>query len=234
MSVKIMGMVWDLEIGHDEKLVLLAYADHASHDGTNIYPSVRTIAEKTNYSERSIQVITRKLEEQGILIEDGAGPRGTNKWKIPISGGEIRYTPRGADSAPVESAGVQNLRVRGEEYDTKGCSPQAQGGEVATAPEPSLTIIKPSNEPLFFKDLKAIFATMLSGHINETWQKIILNAPSHMEGSTLEVTIEEENIRDDINFKLGHLRRSIAIADLSFSFIKLVPPMEPEPEASDA
>lgn len=117
MSVKVMGMVWDLNIGRDEKLVLLAYADHADHEGCNVYPSVKTIARKTGYSERSVQAITRNLEKAGILVADGSGPQGTNRWKVVIYGG-------------ADSAGGCNPLHRGGEA---GCT----GGVQPTAPEPS-------------------------------------------------------------------------------------------------
>ena len=44
MSVKAMSWVWDQDIPREQKFVLLAYADHADHDGGNIYPAVDTIA----------------------------------------------------------------------------------------------------------------------------------------------------------------------------------------------
>lgn len=95
MSVKAMSLVWDLEcpskingaafLSH-HKYVLLAYADHADHLGKNIYPAVATILKKTGYkSERSIQNITNALESMGLLVDDGQGPRGTNRWRIPFS-----------------------------------------------------------------------------------------------------------------------------------------------------
>lgn len=85
MSVKAMGKVWDTDLPSNKKFVLLAYADHAHHDGTNIYPAIETIAEKTGYHERSVQRITRELEAEGYLVPDGQGPKGTNKWYIPYS-----------------------------------------------------------------------------------------------------------------------------------------------------
>lgn len=106
MSVKTMGLVWDLEpsvIDHEEKFILLAYADHADHNGENMYPSVALICRKTGYSERSVQGITRSLIDKGFLVEDGRGPHGTNKFHY---GGVQKL--RGADSA-----GVQNIVQRG-------------------------------------------------------------------------------------------------------------------------
>lgn len=127
MSVKAMALVWDMKLPQGEKLVLLAYADHAAHDGSSIYPAVSTIAEKTGYSERSVQTITRTLEEKGLLIDDGKGPKGTNKWRLGVQ------NLRGA-----ESAGVQNGT-------SGGAVVAEEGGAVAIAPEPSLTVIKPSS-----------------------------------------------------------------------------------------
>ena len=125
MSVKIMGLVWDLDIPQNEKLVLLAYADHASHDGSNIYPAVKTIAKKTGYSERSVQVITRSIEDRGYLCSDGQGPKGTNKWRIPLHLGVIMpITSRGAESAPVQP-------------DSQGGAENMPKGVKRTAPEPS-------------------------------------------------------------------------------------------------
>ena len=65
-----MALVWDLDneiIDREEKYVLLAYTDHADHDGKNMFPSIELICNKTGYKERSVQAITRSLEEKGFL-----------------------------------------------------------------------------------------------------------------------------------------------------------------------
>lgn len=90
MSVKVMAWVWDQDMPVKEKFVLLAYADHADHEGGSIFPANETIANKTGYSVRSIQRITRRLEETGYMIADGenvGGRNRSNRWKIPIYGG---------------------------------------------------------------------------------------------------------------------------------------------------
>lgn len=131
MSVKVMGLVWDLPLGRDEKFVLLAYADHADHGGHSIFPSVHLVASKTGYSERSIQVITRKLEAKGLLRQEGRGPHGTNSWRIPIVGGAI--------SAPAASAPVQQRTGGGADSGVQGMQ--------TTSPKPSTTVKrKPSKE----------------------------------------------------------------------------------------
>jgi len=84
MSIQAIAYVWGLDLPREEKYLLLAYADHADVFGGSIYPSVKFLARKTGYSKRSIQRITRKLEQRGLLILTGPGPHGVNQYKIPL------------------------------------------------------------------------------------------------------------------------------------------------------
>lgn len=102
MSVKAQGLVWDLkcpdkygeiEFKPSHKYILVAYADHADHNGKNIFPSVRTIEKKTGIDERTIQRHVRTLEQIGLLIPDGMGINGTNRYKLPYSQGGDKLTP---------------------------------------------------------------------------------------------------------------------------------------------
>jgi len=102
MSVKAMSLVWDfpcpanvngIDFKPNHKYVLVAYADHADHNGRNIYPAVETIAKKTGYDARSVQRLARDLEDMKILIPDGMGPRGTNRYYIPFSDGGDKLSP---------------------------------------------------------------------------------------------------------------------------------------------
>lgn len=113
MSVKIMGLVWDLDndiIDREEKYVLLAYTDHADHNGENMYPSIDLICKKTGYKERAAQMITRSLEEKGFLVADGKGPKGTNKWRYGWG---------------AKNAGVQNPEQGGAKSKSEGVQPNA-------------------------------------------------------------------------------------------------------------
>lgn len=120
MSVKTMAKVWDMELSPGDKLVLLAYADHADHDDTNMYPSVETVARKTGYSERHVQRITRDLEKKGFLVNDGKGIHGTNRWSLG----------RGDILSVVTST-------------TKGVTSTTSGGDTGV----TRTILEPSLEP---------------------------------------------------------------------------------------
>ena len=124
MSGKVSGWVWDLELPQNEKYVLLAYADHADHDGHNVFPSIALICKKTGYSRRSVQNITKRLMEKGMLIPEGAqqGGRGMSAhWSIPV---------KGADFALIEDERVQD--------DAERAQPSTEKGAQASAPEPSV------------------------------------------------------------------------------------------------
>lgn len=95
MSAKIMGQVWDLDISHASMLVLLAMADHADHEGRNIYPSVGLIAWKVGYSQRQVQRIIKALVAEGILIEESRQIGKTTRYRINTSAAPQKqpYTP---------------------------------------------------------------------------------------------------------------------------------------------
>ena len=111
-----MGLVWDMECpaewnGHQfkpsHKYVLVCYADHADHNGGSIYPAIATIHHKTGYEPRNVQYLTHDLQTMGILIADGQGPRGTNKWRLSYDATGTKIQPvqmiRGANFAPLQT-----------------------------------------------------------------------------------------------------------------------------------
>ena len=142
MSVKVMAHVFgivDKRLSPQDRLVLLAYVDHADEDGCNIYPAVATVATKTGYSERTIQRRTRNLEEAGLLIPDGNvyldKTRGTglNKWRYNWLW--VEPQEKVSDCHPKQKR-VTTGAEKGDIPDKKG--------DRAMAPDPSL---EPSLEP---------------------------------------------------------------------------------------
>jgi hypothetical protein len=89
MSVRVMTWVWDHSpVGGTERLVLLAIADCAADDGTNAWPALSTLARKTLLDERTVRRIIRRLEDGGHLaVAVAAGPNGTNRYAVIMSGG---------------------------------------------------------------------------------------------------------------------------------------------------
>jgi hypothetical protein len=128
MSVKVMGAVWDLDLPPAQKFVLLAYADHADHEGENVYPAIGLVSRKTGLSERQVQTSTRELEQAGYIVSDGFGPRGTNRWRITLAEGVHRLHP--PDMAVDNNGGVHTVH---------------RGGAQA-APEPSFNRIKTTDQ----------------------------------------------------------------------------------------
>lgn len=87
MSIKIMAAIWDLDLPHELSWVLMAYADHADHNGENCYPALDLIAYKTGYSRRQVSYVVAKLVAKEILIvEKPGGGRGKSTvYRIDLS-----------------------------------------------------------------------------------------------------------------------------------------------------
>lgn len=95
-----MAAVWPLDLPDSEKLVALALADWSNDEG-ECWPSVPQIAKKCSKSERTVQTVTARLEEKGLLT------------RIVINGRGCRYRlhPRnGCTTTPAEIAPPQPLR----------------------------------------------------------------------------------------------------------------------------
>lgn len=93
------------------KFVAVIYADHAWQDGTHAYPSIPTVARESGYHERSVQRYVRVLEQMGMLIPDGKGPRGTISYKFPLIDGpdgsvrlDMQPKPGGGTQPPRQAA----------------------------------------------------------------------------------------------------------------------------------
>jgi hypothetical protein len=106
MSARITG--WVLEHSPEKlgrRLVLLAIADAADHDGHNAYESVPTLAKKARLSVRQTQNCLRELEKAGAIRKDGISSYGTAVYSVVTEGvqilhqGEI-YDTNGSKTAP--------------------------------------------------------------------------------------------------------------------------------------
>ncbi len=113
MSGLIVGLVLKLpimtEFTSEHKFTAAIYAEHAWEDGTHAYPSILTVSQISGYSERSVQRYVRTLESLGLLVSEGKGPRGTNRYRFPLKDDAGKFwldvgwrgvtvTPRQADT----------------------------------------------------------------------------------------------------------------------------------------
>jgi hypothetical protein len=82
-----MSLVSHLHIGRsNEKFVLLKCADHASDDGSGIYPGRELLAASTELSISTVQRILRKFVENGVLIviSEGGGRNRATVYEMNI------------------------------------------------------------------------------------------------------------------------------------------------------
>ncbi len=136
MSSKCSAAVFDRYPGSGgEMLLALALADNAHEDGTHIFPSVETMAQKSRQSVRAVQTHLKRMQVIGWLqvVKNHRGGRGHFvEYRINpawLKGAEL--APFISESEPVDNSlkgaeldkkRVQNSAEKGAELSTKGCS----------------------------------------------------------------------------------------------------------------
>lgn len=141
MSIKVMTAVFErYPFGGGEMLLALALADHASDDGTRVYPGVKALADKTRQSERTVQYQLRRMQESGWLILVGQGHGGRSmhaEYRISLD------WIKGAEIAPFQKGATDD--IKGAIHDTKGCNlTQERVQPIAPANNHHRTINEPS------------------------------------------------------------------------------------------
>lgn len=100
MSIKARSIVEDWTVGGPTlKLVLTLMADYASDTGENIFPSIESIARRSELHPRSVQRAIKDLVDRGFLTIVEIRPGQTTKYSIPLTlcRGDI-VTPRHSDT----------------------------------------------------------------------------------------------------------------------------------------
>ena len=116
MSIRLMTVVWDIDLPPGEKLVLLALADQANDQGTQCWPSVETIAHRSGQGVRTVRRALASLEKAGHLTRkhrDGTstqyhvhpGQNGSPAKQAPLP----KTTKTPAKLAPKPSGTVNGL-----------------------------------------------------------------------------------------------------------------------------
>ena len=123
-----MTEVWKLDLSSPQKIVLLALADHAHHDGKSAYPSVDLLVRKTGLSRRGVQRSLRQLEESGYLTREKFAPPRIRPDRAPQVY-RIHGAPQGR---PSRLHGAPQMSSRGARVALTG----RQGG--------AQTVLKPS------------------------------------------------------------------------------------------
>lgn len=77
MSVRVMSLVWQLELPDSQKIVLLALADSANDEG-HCWPSMASLVRKCSKGERTIQGVIKQLCDSGHLTRREVVGKGCN------------------------------------------------------------------------------------------------------------------------------------------------------------
>lgn len=126
MSIRVMDAIWKSEIKFEPShlLVMLALADWCNDSG-ECYPAVESIAKKSRMSERNARYILKKLASDGyITITENRGRNNTNVYTLNLQSLHINL-----EKVQVETEKVQSETIK---------------PAITIAPEPSLTVNKPS------------------------------------------------------------------------------------------
>ncbi len=121
MSVEAFSWALTVPVGGNQKVILLGLANHAHPDGTESYPALDTLADYAHCDRSTARRNVRKLVADGWAIEDGLGPKGQVKYRLPLDRSEPR---NGGGKMP-----------RGE---TQGGGTSASQGVAPMPPEPSI------------------------------------------------------------------------------------------------
>jgi len=179
MSVKIMGAIWDLDLPHEIAWTLMAYADHADHDGRNCYPGTKLIAYKTGYSTRQVQRCTADLLSRGLLVVErqGGGRGHATVYRINL------------DRAPMKKKEPETPTA--ETFPVKGDNLSPFTGNVETM-TPAAETTTPEAETVT-KNAETMTKTGLKGDIAMSPQPLTINPLTVIEPSGTARVREPEN-----------------------------------------
>lgn len=162
MSIELVAKAKKTRLHGDStaKLLLIVLADYANDEGM-AWPSVKTMAEETEKSERSIQLLLRKLEQmrlirkgdQKLVAKYARGRRPvvyklfpkTKKGETPMDAtverGETHFTPE------TGCTGETDFTPQVKPTSPEGCNPLHPTGETHFVSGVKPTSPKPSQEP---------------------------------------------------------------------------------------
>jgi hypothetical protein len=156
MSGLLAGKVWQSDLASHLKPLAAALADIANDDGTSIFPSVAYVSWLLGKGRRSVQVGLAELREMQIIEPIGSdkGGRGQpTEYRLIEANLPNRISwkdlKKGAESARFQ-------KTKGATSDTKGRGFEHERAQFSTqrvnsgAPDPSVTVNQPSEEPLPF------------------------------------------------------------------------------------
>lgn len=113
MSAKTTGQIWDLDLSVPWRMVLLAMADHADHNGEHMRASQAFIAWKTGYSSRNVARIIQDMLSDGLLILTDEAIGQENEYAFNLGAAKMKPVfhgrkPKKTHATPDKMSGVKN------------------------------------------------------------------------------------------------------------------------------
>lgn len=100
MSIAIVRAVRAIDLPGVDKAILVAYAEHASDDGTRSFPSVEMLVWETGFSERTVRDVIGRLVSEGLLISETSTTGGRGVVPVytvcPTAKPARKFTKKGA------------------------------------------------------------------------------------------------------------------------------------------
>src|SRR3990167_9184259 len=153
MSVTVMAEVWRLDLPKAEKLVLLAFADHAHDDGSKSHPGIARLRYKTGLSETAVHRALNGLRDAGLLVAEayatGGRGRATEYRVVTVAGTRladfeewraINAPRKGTETGTVSVLGPTQKGVKNDLPTPKRVPKSTRKGAAGGTP----TIIEPS------------------------------------------------------------------------------------------
>jgi hypothetical protein len=133
MSIRVMTQIWDCDAYEGGTLlVLLAMADWAQDDGTRVFPSMKTLAQKARLSVRGAQNCVARLKRDGVIFEVNSARRGRpTEYKIMLD--RVKELQRNGCTA---TASPENAGIVGVHSATVGV--QSDASHIDNHQEPSV------------------------------------------------------------------------------------------------
>lgn len=133
MSVEAISWALSVPLGGNLKVVLIGIANHAHEDGTNAYPSVRTLARYACCERSTVQRCLRRLEELEWIVPDGTGANGTNRYRLPLWRIE-RVETVGVSKCDPPLSGQTEIAQDAPESPAVAVGPTSGGGDIGHPP----------------------------------------------------------------------------------------------------
>lgn len=207
-----MGSVYEVELTHGQQAVLLAMADHAQDDGTDVFPSVARLAWKTGYDKRQVQRIIKELRKVRVLIEVAAAAQHRPiEYRINLHAA-MSKPPFVANAAPAPRGDISG--GRGDTTGRSGVTPRPPEPSVDPPVKPPLDA--PAVKSQTTKEIENVWATFVGvmnprgrgKELDAESRKLIREALKVADVDELSLAIETCG-RSDFHMKRGKYKNRV-------------------------